>query len=229
MKKLIVATAISAISCSVLAAGAFDGPFVQLGIGGAATESSNSYATKGVYNTVLGNVPSGSTNSGSFLGQILGGYSQSVDQFNLAANIFYMIGNQDAGSQTYNTSYLTVPVSVSNSVKLENTWGISLEPGYYVTDKTLGYLKFSWFNSTLKSSPSVSALGVTDSGSYSSNVNGAGFGIGGKQMFTNNLYGFLEYQYVTYGSTSFNTSDGGVSISAKPSQNYGMVGIGYKF
>lgn len=127
-----------------------------------------------------------------------------------------MIGNQDAGSQTYNTSYLTVPISVSNSVKLENTWGISLEPGYYVTDKTLGYLKFSWFNSTLKSSPSVSALGATDSGSYSSNVNGAGFGIGGKQMFTNNLYGFLEYQYVTYGSTSFNTSDGGVSILVQP-------------
>lgn len=229
MKKFITAAAIAAISGSAFAAGAFDGPFVQIGIGGAATESSNSYTTKGLYNTVLGNIPSGSTNAGSFLGQILGGYSQSIDQFNLAANIFYMIGNQDAGNQTYNTRYLTVPVSVSNSVKLENTWGISLEPGYYVTDKTLGYLKFSWFNSTLKSSPSVSVLGATDTGSYSSNVNGAGFGIGAKQMFTNNLYGFLEYQYVTYGSTSLNTSDGGASISAKPTQNYGMVGLGYKF
>ncbi len=229
MKKLILACAIAASSSSVLAAGAFDGPFVQLGIGGVATESNNSYSTRGIYNQVVGNIPGGNTNSGSFLGQILGGYSQSVDSFNLAANIFYMIGNQDAGSQTYNTRYLSVPISVSNTVKLENTWGISLEPGYYATDKTLGYLKFSWFNSTLKSSPSISALGATDTGNYSSNVNGAGFGIGAKQMITNNLYGFLEYQYVTYGSTNFNTTDGGVSISAKPSQNYGMVGLGYKF
>ena len=228
MKRILIAAAISAIS-GTAAAGAFDGPFVQVGIGGAATESSNSYTTNGVYNTVLGNIPSGSTNSGSFLGQVLGGYSQSIDQFNLAANIFYMIGNQDAGSQTYNTQYMTVPVSVSNTVKLENTWGISVEPGYYVTDNTLGYLKFSWFNSTLKSSPSISALGATDTGNYSSNINGAGFGIGAKQMFTSNLYGYLEYQYVTYGSTSFNIANGGGSISAKPSQNYGMVGIGYKF
>jgi len=229
LKKLIIASAIVLSSSTIFAGGAFDGPFVQLGIGGAATESSNSYTTNGVYNQVVGNIPSGSTNSGSFLGQILGGYSQSIDQFNLAANIFYMIGNQDAGNQTYNTQYLSVPISVTNSVKLENTWGISLEPGYYVTDTTLGYLKFSWFNSTLKSSPSISALGATDTGNYSSNINGAGFGIGAKQMFTNNLYGFLEYQYVTYGSTSFNTADGGTSISAKPSQNYGMVGLGYKF
>ncbi|MGV0998969.1 MAG: outer membrane protein [Fluviibacter sp.] len=229
MKKLIVAGAIATASCSALAAGTFDGPYVQLGIGGAATESSNSYTTSGLYKQVVGNIPNGSTNSGSFLGQVLGGYSQSFDRLNIAANIFYMIGNQDAGNKSYNTRYLNVPISLSNSVKLENTWGISLEPGYYVTDNTLGYLKFSWFNSTLKSTPSVSALGVTDTGNYSSNVNGAGFGIGAKQMFTNNLYGFLEYQYVTYGSTSLNTADGGVSISAKPSQNYGMLGLGYKF
>lgn len=229
MKKLIIASAIAAASGSVLAAGAFDGPFVQIGIGGVGTENSNSYSNTGATQVVTGGLPSGTTSSGSFIGQVLGGYSQSIDKFNMAANIFYIIGNQDSGSQGVNGNYLgLVPWSATNQTKLKNTWGISVEPGYYLTDKTLGYLKFSWFNSSLNANGSVSALGVTDSISSSANVNGAGFGLGAKQMFTNNIYGYVEYQYVTYGSKSMGLG-AETTYTGKPSQNYGVVGIGYKF
>lgn len=229
MKKVIITSAIAAISGSVFAAGAFDGPYVQLGIGGVSSHASTSFNTSGITQTVTGGLQGQSTNSGDFIGQVLGGYSKSIDKLNLAGNIFYVIGNQNSGTQTTTGSYLgIVPWSASAQAKLENTWGLSVEPGYYVTDKTLGYLKFSWFNSTLKSNASVSALGMTDSTNASSNINGAGFGIGAKQLFTENLFGFVEYQYVTYGSTTQNFGSE-VSASIKPSQNYGLVGIGYKF
>ncbi len=100
MKKTVVAVGVALLSGSVMASGAFDGPYVQLGIGGASTE------TQTTYPSVLGNLPGFNANAnstgGSFVGQILGGHSQSFDVFNIAANVFYNIGNQDSGSNSYN-------------------------------------------------------------------------------------------------------------------------------
>lgn len=100
MKKTVMAVGVALLSGSVMASGAFDGPYVQLGIGGASTE------TQTTYPSVLSNLPGFNANAnstgGSFVGQILGGYSQSFDVFNIAANVFYNIGNQDSGSNSYN-------------------------------------------------------------------------------------------------------------------------------
>lgn len=54
-------------------------------------------------------------------------------------------------------------------------------------------------------------------------MNGIGYGLGFKQMFTDNIYAMAEYQYVQYDTWN----DGPVSY--KPNQNYGWVGVGYKF
>lgn len=238
MKKLISAVAITAISGSALAAGAFDGPFVQLGIGGVGTQNNVSYQgdTATLLN-IVGVNTNQTTDGGSFVGRVDAGWSQAIDKFNLAGGLFYVIGNQSAGSDGFSKSGRsgsnTATLSGGQNFSLQNSWGINVEPGYYVTDSTLGYLKFSWFNSTVNASSNIGAnwnIGGT-AGSASANsttnntVNGAGFGIGAKQMFSNNIYGYLEYQYVTYGSVT----DGTVGASYKPSQNYGMVGVGYKF
>lgn len=215
-------------------AGAFDGPYVQLGLGGAGTETQTSYPS------VLSNLPGFNTGAnssgGSFLGQILAGYSQSFDAFNIAANIFYNIGNQNSGSNNYNLTGSNGYLTANQSFKMQNTWGISLEPGVYVADKTLGYLKLSYYNSQLNydasfsghiNSPSYSASGSYNS---SSSMNGIGYGIGAKQMFTDNIYGFVEYQYVQYDKWNDSGLFGsGYSTSYKPNQNYGWVGVGYKF
>lgn len=215
-------------------AGAFDGPYVQIGLGGASTETQTSYPS------VLSNLPGFNTGAnssgGSFLGQILGGYSQSFDMFNIAANVFYNIGNQNSGSNNYNLTGSNGYLSANQSFKLKNTWGVSLEPGVYVADKTLGYLKLSYFNSQLNydasssvhiNSPAYSGSGSTNG---SSSMNGIGYGIGAKQMFTDNIYGFVEYQYVQYDKWNDSGLFGsGYSTSYKPNQNYGWVGVGYKF
>ena len=62
-------------------------------------------------------------------------------------------------------------------------------------------------------------------GTSSSTVNGAGFGLGLKQMLDQNIYAFVEYQYVQYGTVSNSST----SQSYKPNQNMGLIGIGYKF
>lgn len=232
MKKLAIALAISAVGGSALAAGAFDGPYVQIGIGGVSTEVKTNYndPVYGVLNQYLGFNQNATSSGGSFIGQILGGYSQSIDRFNIAGNIFYNIGNQNAGTNSFGASGGGYALSMSQGFKLKNTWGLSVEPGFYVADKTLGYLKFSWFNASLDTTPSLAlstpSVSVGASTNTSNTVNGAGFGIGAKQMFTENIFGFVEYQYVTYGSVSDNNT---VGANYKPNQNYGLVGVGYKF
>lgn len=215
-------------------AGAFDGPYVQLGLGGASTE------VKTTYPSVLSNLPgfnTGATSSGgSFLGQVLAGYSQSFEAFNLSANVFYNIGNQDAGSNNYSLTGSNGYLTANQSFKLKNSWGVSLEPGVYVAEKTLGYLKLSYFNASLDYNSginvNVTSPAYSESGSYSSSssMNGIGYGIGAKQMFTDNIFGFVEYQYVQYDTWSDSGLFGsGYSTSYKPNQNYGWIGVGYKF
>lgn len=215
-------------------AGSFDGPYVQLGLGGASTE------VKTTYPSVFSDLPgfnSGATSSGgSFNGQVLAGYSQSFDAFNIAANVFYNIGNQDAGSNSYSLTGSNGYLTANQSFTLKNSWGVSLEPGMYLTDKTLGYLKLSYYNASLNYNSSFNARvyspSYSESGTYSSSssMNGIGYGIGAKQMFTDNIYGFLEYQYVQYDTwTDSGLFGSGYSTSYKPNQNYGWVGVGYKF
>ena len=49
-------------------------------------------------------------------------------------------------------------------------------------------------------------------------------------MFTDNIYGFVEYQYVQYDKWNDSGLFGaGYNTSYKPNQNYGWVGVGYKF
>ncbi len=217
MKKIISFAIAASISSAF--AGSFDGPFVQASIGGVSTETDSNYNTLGLGNR--------NSSEGAFLGQILAGYSKSFDQFNLAANIFYNIGDQNSGKNSAAARASGYTGSISQEFTLKNSWGVSLEPGLYVADKTLGYLKLSYYNSQLNYdvSSSLSGPSVNYSAGFNSSksMNGIGYGLGLKQMFTDNIYGMVEYQYVQYDTWN----DG--SISYKPNQNYGWIGVGYKF
>lgn len=220
MKKYQLAAVVLGIAASSAFAGSFDGPYVQANIGGTSTQ------VEGSYGSILGNK---SSDAGSFLGQIQGGYSHSFDVFNLSGSVFYIIGNQNGGTNTASVTGASGSVSANQTFQLKNTWGLNLEPGLYVADKTLGYLKFSWFNSDMSYNGNMSVRTprsfTNSAASASSTVNGAGYGVGFKHLFTDQLFGAVEYQYVQYGSWS----DGNLGTSYKPNQNYGWVGIGYKF
>jgi hypothetical protein len=249
MKRLVLAVGISVASLSAFAQQAFDGFNVQLGIGG----SQNQVKASGTEDLSLDPSPSlnKTTSATSFNGIVSAGYSQSFDSlfkgFNLAGNIFYVIGNQSGGnsSNTVTDTGINVTETLTGSYKLKNTWGISIEPGYYFSKDILGYLKLAYVSSTATGSFTCTASdsecynpssGTFDAASSSSTItktlNGIGYGFGGKYQITKNIYGALDFLYVDYSKinqsftwTGYNMSN----ASFKPQQYMGFLSVGYKF
>lgn len=247
MKKLIVAIGIGTFSSLLSAQQAFDGFNFQLGVG--ATQ--NQIQANNTDDTTLLSRPNinNTTTGTSFNGIASIGYSQSFDNllrgFNLGGNIFYVIGDQSAGNvSNYFPPSGGISETLAGKYKLQNTWGISLEPGYYFTKNILGYLKFAYVSSTLNSSFSCAAsdslcltpggsTGATSSFSTNKTINGIGYGIGGKYQITKNVYGALDFLYVDYTKSNQNINWINTVVTAnagfKPQQYMGFVSIGYKF
>lgn len=232
-QNLAIAAALGSAS-ALAVAGGFDGPFVQLGIGGAGTSSKVS----GVPASSTGADLNGTDSQGSFNGLVAAGYSQdlgalnsSLGGLNLAANIFYVIGEQKAGSKTSSgVNQWNDSLTLSGKNKLNNTFGISIEPGWNFTKETLGYLKLAWVNTQLKGTLSYNYVDAGDpaqstsgSDNSSKNINGFGYGLGVKQMITSNIFASVDLMGVSYQSYK---NDG---ISVKPSQFMGFASLGYKF
>jgi len=236
LKKFVAAGVVGMMLSSMGFAGGFDGPFVQLGVGGSATSTSVSGSSLGTGNSTDGRFNQSGT-QGNFNGLASLGYSKSFDDFNLATNIFYVIGNQNAGSMTSSaTTEAGYPAALSQSYKLQNTFGLSIEPGWNFTNETLGYLKFAWVNARAKEAMNVNAPAVYTGGfaNASKAINGFGYGIGAKHLLTENIYAAVDLMGVTYGSYSGTvnsvldcpTCSAG---SSKTQQFIGTVSLGYKF
>jgi len=188
---------------SVFAGAAFDGLNAQIGVG-------------------FANLGSESSDDGPFqmgqkgaLGNVAIGYSHAFkDRFNIAANLFYNFGSNKAGGW---------PDYYSENYKLKNIWGMSVEPGYYFTDSTLGYLKLGYATTTSELNDSVS--GSTQYGRSS----GALVGLGMKQLITNKIYMGAEAYKINFGSSSSILDGDGDLDSNKPNLTYGGLVLGYNF
>lgn len=214
--------AVLSAASSVALAGSFDGPFVQLGAGGSATSSKVS--NDDTYASV-----NGTTNGSSFNGLVSAGWSQEIADsgFNLAANMFYVIGDQKAGQK--NASYANSTgfwQRQSLDTKLQNTFGISVEPGWNFSSETLGYAKLAWVNTRMNFNSSYADSYSTNNANetHQATVNGFGYGLGAKHLFTKNIYGAVDLMGVSYKSY---TTPAGASI--RPTQFMGFASIGYKF
>lgn len=194
-------------------AGAFDGPFVQAGVGFANAQTEV-------------NAPAWFTSKPSdnnFIGQIAGGYSQSFGQFNLAGSIFYILGEQKSGTMGYNS-----PGVGTVEFKNENTWGLSIEPGYTLSESVLVHAKIGYVDSKVKGSDSWSSGGFAHSSAFDESVHGYSYGAGVKVRFSPNLYGVAEIQQINYRSKTWTYSNG-YQVAVKPNALTGVIGIGYKF
>ncbi len=235
MKKTLAAIAIAGIATSAVASD-FDGVNVQLGIGGSSTStnlSGWSYSDESPVNV------NGKNSGGSFNGLVSLGYSHEIPDasgFNLAANLFYVIGNQSAGnssnSGTWNDGSGAMYNQISANRKLQNTFGISVEPGWNFTKSSLGYVKLAWVNSHQNIQASsfgqdlVTNQTQTGGLNQTKAVNGFGYGLGFKQMITENIFGAIDVMGVSYGSAAYGGDNG---MTSKPSQVMGFASIGYKF
>jgi opacity protein-like surface antigen len=185
---------------SAVFAASFDGFYVGAGLGlrgtsSKVTESSTATEIDGI-------------GKNDVFGTVLAGYSWSPNGvFNIAANVWYDFGDNKT---TVTTSGLT------GDFKLKDTYGLSIEPGWYMGTNTLGYLKLSYARTKLE--VSVSGLG-----SASENFDGFGYGVGIKHLVTPNVYLFVEAEQRPYNSKTFN------SVDVKPTETLGTFGVGFKF
>ena len=223
VEKLAMAVVIAGSSGGAMAA-EFDGPFVQLGVGG-----SRSYTyLNGTRNSVL----DGTSSQGNVNGLLAGGYSQALSDtpFNLAANIFYIIGNQNAGAPSNTVTGTNGSNSANTQSTFSNSFGIAVEPGWYVTDKTLGYAKLAWVHAdgAYSSSSTITTLApprtIPESTAIKKSMNGFGYGFGFKQSITQEIYLGLDMMGVTY-----NSSKSSRGATVRPEQFMGFVSLGYRF
>ena len=186
-------------------AGAFDGVNIQLGAG---------FANLGGQVNALGIDNILRAGQKDALANITAGYSHAFNnQFNIAANIFYVFGSGNAGS--YNDLY---------KAEINNIWGASIEPGYYLTDSTLAYVKLGYARADSKDL-SQGVPGYSDIIYKTSN--GLLFGLGVKQLISDNFYLGIEAYQVDF--STVNSNPNALFTSGQPSVTYGGLLVGYKF
>ncbi len=177
-------------------AGSFDGPYVGVGAGAQYSGNSNFKGTtsKDISDT-------------HFVGQITAGYSYEIaPRFNLAANAFFNLSDDKAGKSS------TISATTKNNI------GISLEPGYYINDNTLAYLKVGY--ARIDSKLNDNTISTNDS------LNGYLFGAGAKYLIDKNIYLGAEVTQYNYGN---NTAHLSTTTQYKTEQTVGLVTFGYQF
>lgn len=217
MKKMVIAGLLVAAASGAMADGAFDGVNTQLGLGFASIGNESTMSWNG--EQFINN----KTSQPGMLGTIAAGYSYGFNkQFNLGANIFYNFGSDNAGSSSIGNGFLT------QQSKVKNLWGISVEPGYYFGDKSLGFVKLGW---AMASTTQTFSEGGASENVNTGTANGFLYGLGFKQLVTDNIYVGIDAYQVTFSSVSSNQDWGGssVNIQSKPNYTFGGINVGYKF
>lgn len=211
--RFFIAASFAAIS-TVSAAGTFDGPSIQAGIGFNAAQT-----------TLKDYSPDGKVSDTKAVGNLSLNYSKSYGAFNMAGGVFTMLGSQKSGSLR---SFDVETGGVwSDEFKLSNVWGISIEPGYNLNDSVQTYAKFSIVRATGKNTYDYTlAIPQEDAGSASMKHNGTGFGVGVKFKISNELYGTVEIEKINFNTKAYYVGD---TETYKPSLVKAGVSIGYKF
>ena len=213
--RYIVGATLLAIS-TVAAAGAFDGPSVQLGVSVNATHTSlKDYS------------PDGKVADTNAVGNLSLNYNKTYGDFNLGGGVFAMLGSQKAGSLN---SFADNTGGVwSDSWKLKNVWGVSIEPGYYVNKSVLAYAKVSYVQATgTNTFDYTQAIPNADAGAASHKHQGLGLGGGVKFMITNDVYGAVEIEQISFNRKDY-WNDPAYPETYKPGILKAGVSIGYKF
>jgi len=223
-KKLLLTIASYLITGMVFAQSALEGFYGQLGVG---YQSFSDKATNSTFR------PSGSSTSFSqsitnttpqgFAGNIALGYNKAItESYLLGLGVEY---SPIATNQAPRTITTSLGSSFQGWLKVNNYYNIFINPTYAIDKDKAAYLKLGWSQASV-------------SNAYTSyNQSGPSLGLGYKQFFSGNWYGFAEANYIMYGNSTYSIqtpsseSRGSGTSSATNSGNLfsGLVGVGYKF
>lgn len=199
----------------------FNGPFLDAGVGGSRTDVDVNFQNWFEINM----------DETRFNGKISAGFAQRYTTFCLSGRIYYIAGEQDAGTTIQ--QYRETAEFDTLSFKLRNTWGFDFEPGIIFNNSTLAYLKIGYSRSSGEWAFNRPIYQDRFTGDIS--FHGYSFGIGVKRKvlpeFTANLYVFAEVQkiYFREETVTIAVSSSLYKNKYKPSTLQGFVGIGYEF
>ena len=216
---------IATLATSSVAQSKFEGLYGQVAVGYESispTLTNTPIAVSGSSTTIPLSTSISSTSGAT--GNVALGYTASINKdFTLAIGAEYYPINSQSGNYT---STLAGKTS-SGTYQKQNVYNIYLAPGMNVGTDGLAYFKVGYTGASIKS--------TQGSASSTENLSGYSLGLGYKQFFTGNWYGFGEANYFSYGNSVDNqrapASTRTLSWSTTLNANvYNLlIGLGYKF
>ena len=220
---LVIATL--AVPC--FAQSKFEGFYGQIAVGYESispTLTNTPIAVSGLSSTIPLATSISSTSGAT--GNVALGYTASINKdFTLAIGAEYYPINSQSGNYTSTLLGKTY----SGTYQKQNVYNIYLAPGMNVGTDGLAYLKVGYTGASIKSSQGSDSTSSTD------NLSGYSLGLGYKQFFAGNWYGFGEANYFSYGNSVDNqrAPAGTRTLSWSTTLNANvynfLVGVGYKF
>ena len=217
--------ALATLATSSFAQSKFEGFYGQIAVGYESispTLTNTPIAVSGSSSTIPLATSISSTSGAT--GNVALGYTASVTKdFTLAIGAEYYPINSQSGNYT---STLAGKTS-SGTYQKQNVYNIYLAPGMNVGTDGLAYFKVGYTGASIKS--------TQGSASSTDNLTGYSLGLGYKQFFAGNWYGFGEANYFSYGNAVDNqrASAGTRTLSWSTTLNANvynfLVGVGYKF
>lgn len=216
LRKTSIITAIS-----LLTTPCFAGFYIGAGLGPEGAQfDQKSHVVRLVANGPLNIVDKEQFSGTGIFGTLFAGYGWKHDRFYLAgelnanlSSLKYQLINDEYINQTFSKTTFTI----------KNSEGVSLLPGYFLSDNTLFYGRIGYINGRLKikqSDPSIN--------SSTSNRNGIRYGLGIRHDITEQVTLMMDYSQINYDSIKSDTFDpfGGVRKTTKLYSNTAQVAFG---
>jgi len=229
MKKIIGLLALAGVasltSMQVNAQSKFDGAYAQVGVGYESIAPSYSNSNFTVVGVGTAPINTSISNANGLTGVVTVGYMGTVTKdFLLGIGAEY----SPIAGQKANYSGSVLGTSLGNgSYNKENAYNIFLSPATPIGKDGLLYGKVGYTGATIKD--------TFGSSSANTNYTGYSLGLGYKQMIQGGLYGFGEFNYMSYGNQTARSSGtiSGYTVTSSITSNANaynlLVGLGYKF
>ena len=134
-----------------------------------------------------------------FFGTFFAGYYWLHNQFYLAVE-----GNGNLSATEFQSSNTNIinPNASNTHYKMDNSYGISILPGYQFSNNTLFYVRGGYGNAHFEVNTSDISLE-----NISRRVDGFRYGLGIKQAITENIAVRMDYSRINYSNTNLHTFD----------------------
>ena len=221
----LLAIVISTLATSSFAQSKFEGLYGQVAVGYESVNPSSTNTPIRVSNpsdTIPLSTSISNTSGGT--GNIALGYTVSlIKDFTLGIGAEYYPIDSSKG----NYSATALGRTATGTYQKQAAYNIYIAPGMNVGTDGLAYFKVGYTGASVKSSQGS----VSDT----ENISGYSLGLGYKQFFSGNWYGFGEANYFKYGNSVDNQSATVGKSTLSVSTTLGtyaynvLVGVGYKF